>query len=79
MAEGSKKLIVKRFSDHEEVLIKVAHGQTVQMVLDAIGEGEAMGLATEGRHGLVFLAPATLWNWIEDLQTLRIVQCSYPC
>jgi hypothetical protein len=77
--QESKKLLVKRFNTHGDVPIAIAPGAIAQDVLDAIGEQGAIALATDPRHGLVFLAPATLWNWIEDLQTLYVVRSSCPC
>jgi hypothetical protein len=79
MQESKKKLLVKRFSTHEDVPIAIAPGEIAQDVLEAIGEREAMALATGPRHGLVFLAHATVWNWVEDGQTLYAVRSSYPC
>jgi hypothetical protein len=79
MQESKKKLLVKRFDTHEDVSVAIAPGEITQEVLDVIGEREAMALATGPRPGLVFLAPATLWNWIEDGQTVYVVRSSCPC
>jgi hypothetical protein len=61
------------------VPIAIAPGEIVRDVLEALGEQEAVALATGPRHGLVFLAHATLWNWVEDATTLHVVRSSYPC
>jgi hypothetical protein len=80
MQESKKTLHVNRPGTSEFVPIAVAPGETTQDVLAAIGERGAMALATGGRQSLVFLAPATLWNWIDEAgQALYVVGSSHPC
>jgi hypothetical protein len=78
MQANSKKLIVQRFGDLEEVPIAVAPGAICQEVLEAIGERGAMALATGGRQSLLILAPAMVWHCVAPGQTLYVIRSSCP-
>jgi hypothetical protein len=80
MQDSKKRLLVKRFSDHEAVPVAVAPGAICQDVLEAIGERGALGLATGPGPGLfIILTKATVWNWVCEGQTLFVVIVNYPC
>lgn len=79
MQESKRNVFVQKPGTPVFVPIEVAPGECVGDVLAGIGVPGALGLSTaSGGPGLVFLAPATLWNWIDNLQTLYVVRSSCP-
>jgi hypothetical protein len=78
MAQESKKVIVKRFSDQEAVPMTIAPGARCRDILAVLGEWEALSLVTVPGPGLLILAHASVWNWVADGTTVSVVRSGCP-